>query len=1170
MQKKTPTKITRLRQGIELINQTEMAAKRPVIQNETTQYPWEDSDLMPLLVRDMRDYHERYQPEDIEEEKLAIKLANNLVEGVNKRESINELEDRLRILENSTSEYVRNRLNEISYNLLESALVRKGLLITGEGGIGKTFFLYELAEECKIQGLNFAIIFRSDGIKHLYQLNLDDIPECFPEGIIFIVDACNELDDQARKMLFELIPKILDMPKASIVVSTRTESLDSHEDELEKALLAKKVFLGVSPYDILSFISEYSESVFFQFQDMLFSNNPRNLHAIKAAIGELAPGEDGLSAHTQRTKLIESCVKKQMNVVHWEATKRICKYLYRSKKINFSLKEVKEALDSDPGAYLREMISTGFITSFQYDGGPLYTFSSESQMHYLIARSLNDDLNDIAFNENDLPSSAKLVAELVANKVGYLNEHEMCQVAIDRYCNKGAVVVPYLLRAFGDADLRFDVQRILRETIYPLDSDFSEVIAINSAEPDFALLKFGGYVNIPFNLKSYTHTLLLANPAIIMKFNFENWHKYDVGELIHRIKNISYYAFCRENIQLDTEFEWLWLSVWASSATNTELRIWGQRLMFVMCDASINCLTELLSLWDQIQDIYIRRAIAKTLASMRTATISEPIIESFIQKTFDDPEVVDAVILTYLADTTKGRLSIVNARTKNLYKELSKEPVSSELIEDAQKLIHVTDMLIQHYFPFDVMQSDRGSIDFRGSDVFLDAPKEEVEKWNRSFSDMLSCPPNSPCEGLYVSHQDVSEIVPMGFSKEHHDGEALMRVFTQLLDAAFKSYGGDLKNRLGKFESSGYGREESSKPDIKPISEAVGRLIGSLASNYYIDEIVIANPPYEKTGFISYEREFYQEPGKVHSIMPASNRVIDNARIKFEHHIESPDEKDDSWFDDTEEVFKELIDLLKPIRLGKRHWQPIAFVARSKMKSGHELQRSNELFVSIAYDSRSFLKNDHDDRYLTIEHKEYLGNFGDYSQFDSSLCMEFSRPEYIENDQSSYRMLVPPSNMVQDLGLSYKQKTGEFVDRLNGKTIIICDGNPRNFYEEPVSDLILMDVNVYQDLIDLDKVKFFAFTERFHPERGYGNDCDRHWEFKPDATIINSFSNRGGIDTGEAKEAEQVPEECRRCYFSEEESKKRRDKHFEELSESDPSHPLLSWIKFGYQGNPKD
>ena len=206
------------------------------------------------------------------------------------------------------------------------------------------------------------------------------------------------------------------------------------------------------------------------------SHNPRTIKAIAYAIQKkIDSNPEEKTALIQRTTIVEDAIKRSLGVDTWADTKKICKHLYATRRTFFSRQEVDNLLGSSTEQYLQNAVQNGLIYEYSYGNDLSYHFASESQLQWLIARSVNDDLESIAFC-GDTNNTAKRVADVISKNSSYLTVHEMCQAAMDRYVKQGPAVFKALALAFWEADLDFDFCRIITDTVFPDDYDFSILI----------------------------------------------------------------------------------------------------------------------------------------------------------------------------------------------------------------------------------------------------------------------------------------------------------------------------------------------------------------------------------------------------------------------------------------------------------------------------------------------------------------------------------------------------------------------------------------------------------------------------------------------------------------------------------------------------------------------
>jgi len=200
--------------------------------------------------------------------------------------------------------------------------------------------------------------------------------------------------------------------------------------------------------------------------------------------------------------------------------------------------------------------------------------------------------------------------------------------------------------------------------------------------------------------------------------------------------------------------------------------------------------------------------------------------------------------------------------------------------------------------------------------------------------------------------EDFRDFLPIEFEKEQLDQQRLMNCMVFLTRSWLEHYGGSLQDLLGVFRPVNPYRDTYTTPNMKPFDLASYELLGSLASNYYVDEIVLGNGSHQRCGFCQYEEQAYNEPGIIHVCTPSSNLITDSAKTKMERRIVSPEDKSRAWFDDIDEAYSELLNMITSIKIGRTEWQPIALSAKNKVRLGNDLISSNEFVISIAFNTK--------------------------------------------------------------------------------------------------------------------------------------------------------------------------------------------------------------------------
>lgn len=1143
---------------VEAINRRQMGSKKPVVERENVHFEWQDTSLISLLTKGIERVWQHNVADEVKEaEASAMRTANAIIRAANSGYEYSNIELELYKAIDSSNGYEARRLTDLGIRIVEESKARKGLVIFGEGGIGKTYFLYELVEKLAKINRPYAIAFNQEGVESFSKIGISSIAATCPEGFTLLIDACNELDDTGFASAKKLIEDALLSKNVNVIATTRKESPFSRLAELKALLPCYREFEGVEPYLVFDLISECSEEIIIQFQDMLLSNNPRNLSAMMSMIRKLRPGEDGRSATTQRTALIENCIRDAINPARWQQTKKICDHLYQSGSITFSKEEADRILEDDADAYITDMMTQGFLECSHWKG-LTYSFSSESQIRVVIARSFNKELDSLVFDENNPRAFANTVASVVAEKSNGWLEQEIIQVTVDRYCKHGAPFVVMLLFSLQEKDLDVDWEEILTHTVFPTNSNFAEAAKMVDLDPCVALGDYAGFLNTPLNLSYFANEKLLADASAVDLFFRNNWQLWQLQSLIQRVRSIADYVSHSKSIPNPAGIEWAWLSIWCSLSSNAKLRALSQRLLFLVCNKNSCAIDVALYAWESINDVYAKRAISKALPRLDTATKSRSDVQEIVRKGRGNNNLTDSIVISNLCKISNDNCTPTDFSSRNLYEELGGIPITPPERKAFESTVHYIDMISKDFFPFDVHQINHGCLDLKYSGRFMDAEKNAVKEWNAELSRKLHCPAQGECGGLCQHADDMTDFHPVPFAINQLDQSRLLNCMVQIAKKWLAAFGGNLENLLGKFSSSDWNRGNVDNPNLKPLSIACGELMGSLSANYFLSDIVLNSNGYTKCGFEEYEEVAYREPGVIDSLVPLPNGIIDAARAKIARRLVSPEGKGFDWFNDIDEALQEINNVLLPVSIGGSDWYPLAMTTRARIRNERGLERSNELLISSAFDPDCHIDGGRRDRYLTIEHEEFDGNLNDYPGANRKNCLILPKNDDECTVTERNAILLPPPSLIACLNLDYEAKSGCFVDSLSGDRLIVCDGNIGNYYEEDVQDLILIRSDAYKQAIGSGQLTVFVFSERFHETRGYDNACDRHWELSLNDNQVVHYPNHG-----ETYESLSVPDGCTQCYFSDESRHKRFSEKYADVDFMEPDWLLALREEYG-------
>ena len=98
-------------------------------------------------------------------------------------------------------------------------------LISGEGGIGKSYFIKNFEEQLDRKKIEHLCIYGKFE-KDTSRIDVEEMINASENGFVFICDAINEMSEAGQWNLLTILKKIKKSPKIQIVISYRTNSMD--------------------------------------------------------------------------------------------------------------------------------------------------------------------------------------------------------------------------------------------------------------------------------------------------------------------------------------------------------------------------------------------------------------------------------------------------------------------------------------------------------------------------------------------------------------------------------------------------------------------------------------------------------------------------------------------------------------------------------------------------------------------------------------------------------------------------------------------------------------------------------------------------------------------------------------------------------------------------------
>ena len=263
----------------------------------------------------------------------------------------------------------------------EAIMLHKGCLISGEGGIGKSYFIKCLEEELKTIGKKHLCLY-GKFCPTISEIDFNEIATIAKtEEFVFIFDAINEIDEQSQLDLINELKKIKDTKGLRIIITYRTHTMDvSTIEECREIVKSTYEFEGVSFESVIEWLQRIPITDINEYLDVLYSNNPFLL----SKLPYILDGKQDLNKNnvSRFTYIYEQFIKRSLDKPIWENTKKIARLLYENNKKNFSATELETIID-DPLHYISVMEQNGFINKY---GSDRFSFVIESLADYLIVR----------------------------------------------------------------------------------------------------------------------------------------------------------------------------------------------------------------------------------------------------------------------------------------------------------------------------------------------------------------------------------------------------------------------------------------------------------------------------------------------------------------------------------------------------------------------------------------------------------------------------------------------------------------------------------------------------------------------------------------------------------------------------------------------------------------
>ena len=326
----------------------------------------------------------------------------------------------------------------------------------------------------------------------------------------------------------------------------------------------------------------------------------------------------------------------------------------------------------------------------------------------------------------------------------------------------------------------------------------------------------------------------------------------------------------------------------------------------------------------------------------------------------------------------------------------------------------------------------------------------------------------------------------------------------------------------------------------KCVCVSIDLFFGSLMCNYFLDNFATYNNDQESIGYEVYDPIEYGEELKIKSPLPIFQPKIEKMCDKILSHIELPPKKDDAWCKDLDLTKKNLLNILQPIEFDGHEW--VLLSCRISLRDPHEDYKwkdTYDLFVCSSADET--IINDGNERYLTIEIDDYNGDLLNYKNctYRPWLCKSVPDIAYNSGLFDDTRLVLPPTEIISLLNLSLNLEEMCWYND-DGDKIICCNNNKASYYQDPITGAVFIRKDVYEQLLKLSNIKFFAFAEKYIEDKGFCPDSAFHFEIV-DGKIVKAYPNCKFDDTLRDRSEPQKCLNCKHGFYSKAEAEKDRE-----------------------------
>lgn len=512
-------------------------------------------------------------------------------------------------------EHIINKIQQKNYywcgiNLyeIESCLKMQSFcLISGEGGIGKSYFIKNFEEQLDRKKIEHLCIYGKFE-KDTSRIDVEEMINASENGFVFICDAINEMSEAGQWNLLTILKKIKKSPKIQIVISYRTNSMDERILKKYQELAEYEYkFPGVSFESALNEVLKLSVPDVYLYEDILYSNNALLLSMLCDVLSSEKIVDETENGVASVTYILEHYIKTSIGKVFksnlasqsidvWKDTKRVAQWMYINGKKRIDEKNLLSVIKTGSD-FLLSMMQMGFIDSYESDGERFYYFAIDSLTDFLIVRSLFVDIRGKEYYQQ---------VQIIKTKTDTLYIEEALIIAIFDNFSPDYKKIKNILNDTGLIE-RFNLKMLTKihfkkNEIKNFQENFKLVNHKN------LLRTIGGYTDKPFNCSNYLFEYYCQGSVRTKELSNTLEGYYSQTEVKNRLKNVLYFTTLNDRTDRRDD-EAFYFALLCCAAPNRDVRCLALKLLYEVVSKNDRYIRKVILEYSNICDLYIQEAI---------------------------------------------------------------------------------------------------------------------------------------------------------------------------------------------------------------------------------------------------------------------------------------------------------------------------------------------------------------------------------------------------------------------------------------------------------------------------------------------------------------------------------------------------------------------------------